>query len=302
MDDAAFLVQLRLLTADRKRGAIQLARQALAILEQSGLENQATSGAELRRQLTNRARSLLASRPSMAVVEQLMERWLAEMASIPPTLDPMELGRQAAQAARELITASQAAALETARQVASHIAPQRTILTHSFSSTLLEVFRQLPERGVSVIVTESRPLNEGREMARLLAELAFPVTLITDAQAGLFTAQCDLVLLGADAVLADGTLINKIGSYPIALAAYAAGRPVVVCCDSFKHSTRLQIELEEMDPAEVEPAPQPGVTRRNIYFDRTPPTLVTAWISERGIAWKPPINGPWQWEDGQFLF
>lgn len=89
--------------------------------------------------------------------------------------------------------------------------------------------------GLSVIVCESRPLCEGVVMAQRLAAAGLQVTAITDAQAGVFVEEADLVLLGADAVTPAG-VVNKVGSKLLALAAKAAGVPVIAVTDSLKVS------------------------------------------------------------------
>jgi translation initiation factor 2B subunit (eIF-2B alpha/beta/delta family) len=115
--------------------------------------------------------------------------------------------------------------------------------------------------GLSVIVCESRPLCEGVAMARRLAAAGIDVTLITDAQAGVFVEQSDVVLLGADAVTPDG-IVNKVGSRLLALAARAAGVPVVAVTECLKVSpgpvsavalpnTSLQEGEEEKEASEV---------------------------------------------------
>ena len=75
---------------------------------------------------------------------------------------------------------------------------EQTIVTHSFSSTILTALQSLPAHDIHVIVTESRPLYEGRRVAARLSERAIPTTVITDAQIGLFVPQADIALLGAD--------------------------------------------------------------------------------------------------------
>jgi translation initiation factor 2B subunit (eIF-2B alpha/beta/delta family) len=72
-------------------------------------------------------------------------------------------------------------------------------------------------------------------MAQRLAAAGLHVTVITDAQAGAFVEEADLVLLGADAVTPAG-VVNKVGSKLLALAAKAAGVPVVAVTDSLKVS------------------------------------------------------------------
>ncbi len=157
-------------------------------------------------------------------------------------------------------------------------------MTHSVSSTVLETCRLLKDRGLRMIVTESRPLEEGRRLVERLSAWNVPTTYITDAQMGLFVARADGVLVGADSLLADGSAINKVGTALLALAARECGVPFYVCCESFKRrdADDPPPELEEMSPAELNAPNWPGVTVRNVYFDITPARLMTAWISEDG--------------------
>ena len=102
-----------------------------------------------------------------------------------------------------------------------------------------------------------------------------------------------MVLIGADSILADGSVINKAGTYVLALVAHDQGVPVYVCAESCKRRP-LQLPepaLEEMDPAELspgEPSLGPHVRVRNIYFDRTPARLISGWIDEHGVR----LNSP----------
>jgi translation initiation factor 2B subunit (eIF-2B alpha/beta/delta family) len=112
------------------------------------------------------------------------------------------------------------------------------------------------------------------------------VTLLTDAEAGLFIPACAAVVVGADSVLADGAVVNKAGTYLLALAARANRPnpvPFVALAETLKIAPTSKPHLEEMDPAEVVSSLElPGVSARNIYFDRTPAALVSALITELG--------------------
>ncbi|MCB1669797.1 MAG: hypothetical protein R3F41_08710 [Gammaproteobacteria bacterium] len=126
-------------------------------------------------------------------------------------------------------------------------------------------------------VTESRSGYEGRQLAAFAADLGIPVTFITDAQIALFVPTADKVVVGADTVLADGSIINKSGTTLMALAAHYYGVPFYVCAESFKQSSDNQLSLEEMQAAELGYR-QPGVKVRNVYFERVPAELITHWI------------------------
>lgn len=144
------------------------------------------------------------------------------------------------------------------------------------------------------MVAESRPLNEGADLARYLAEHGLTVTLITDAQLSLFAEQVDMALCGADTLLSDGAILNKAGTRLMALAMADANRPLVAACESFKTiSARGQRtedgtpSLEEMPKNELGYGKSTPFDIRNIYFEVTPVHLIATWCTEIGIAHTP---------------
>ena len=93
------------------------------------------------------------------------------------------------------------------------------ILTHSFSSMVFEALKKAKkEKNFKVICTESRPKNEGVELAKRLDELGIDTTLIIDAAAPYLVKEVDLILFGADGI-GDFGLVHKIGTFAITLAA-----------------------------------------------------------------------------------
>lgn len=77
----------------------------------------------------------------------------------------------------------------------------------------MAVWEKLKGRNIKIIISESRPLYEGRTVAEKIAKLGLSVTLITDAQIGLFVENADMALVGADSILPNGDLVNKAGTY-----------------------------------------------------------------------------------------
>lgn len=283
MHDTRFQERLRELAEDRTHGASELARRSLEVAAESARHAPANDVRELSHTLHERAAAMAAARPSMAPLQNLLGRWQEALAELPAG-ELESARRKAAEAALRLTEESRSAAMEAATTAAEFIGAGRTVMTHSLSSTVLEVFRRLKDAAVRAIVTESRPLCEGRELAARLSEWAIPTTFITDAEVGLFVERADLALVGADTVLADGSVVNKAGTYLLALAARDRGIPFYVCCESFK---RLKAEtkrpiLEEMDPSELGTPERPHVTVVNVYFDVTPARLVSGWFTEHG--------------------
>jgi methylthioribose-1-phosphate isomerase len=187
----------------------------------------------------------------------------------------------------------------------------RRVLTHCNTGALaapgagtaLGVIAELSRRGEldGVIATESRPLLQGARLTVYeLTRLGIEHELIVDsAAAGLLAAgAADAVVLGCDRVAANGDVANKVGTYSLALAAQAAGIPFIVAGPTstidLACPTGADIVIEERAADEVrsamsQPLTLPGTRCRNPAFDVTPAALITALVTERGVA-RPPTN------------
>ncbi|NVM03456.1 MAG: NUDIX domain-containing protein [Candidatus Helarchaeota archaeon] len=158
-------------------------------------------------------------------------------------------------------------------------------LTHSYSSTVIEVIKKLKDRNIEIYATESRPLFEGRKTAEILSDYV-KVTIITDAKAGYIAKEVDGIIVGADSILQDGSLVNKMGTSLIALAAKEARVPFYTICNTRKFylkSEYSKIEPEEKDSNEVYEIGDRKVSVKNTYFDITPSFYISGIITEKGI-------------------
>ena len=206
----------------------------------------------------------------------------------------------------ETIHASEdAASAAIALLGADLLAGSRRILTHCNTGALacggtgsaLAVAVELAERDdITVLACETRPLLQGARLtiwelrrAGIAHEL-----LVDGAAAGLIRrGEIDAVIVGCDRVAANGDVANKVGTYAHALAARAAGIPFVVAGPTStidaSIATGEEIVIEERDMDEVRHAggallTEAGTPCRNPAFDVTPAELVTALVTERGIA------------------
>ncbi|MCC5886396.1 MAG: hypothetical protein JJT88_08175 [Gammaproteobacteria bacterium] len=285
-DDSSGLRQelLRGVRDNLRDGASHLARVALDALKTYARRAADDDVEALRASLLGFAADLGATRPSMTAIHNLVARWQQGVAEFEGDL--IQLRDYAVQQAQEVRTWADAATDATVRAAVQRIPAGSRVLIHSSSSTVGRILERLADGSFSAVVTEARPGLEGWNVAAALASRGIEVTYITDAQAGIFIEQVDLVLFGADSVLADGALVNKTGSRLIALAAREAGVPVLVAAESFKCTglSAQEVELEEKSGSELRPPPVPGVRARNIYFDVTPVHLVTAYLSNEPIA------------------
>jgi S-methyl-5-thioribose-1-phosphate isomerase len=166
--------------------------------------------------------------------------------------------------------------------------------------TALGVVRSLHEAGrvALVVADETRPLLQGSRITAVeLAEMGVPHRIVVDGAGASIIARglVDAVVVGADRVAANGDVANKIGTYPLALAAARAGIPFVVAAPESTLDADTAdgglIEIEERAADEVlavggtRMAP-PGGAAWNPAFDVTPADLVTAVVTERRV-WRP---------------
>jgi methylthioribose-1-phosphate isomerase len=185
-----------------------------------------------------------------------------------------------------------------------------TILTHCNAGALatagdygtaLGVVRGARDAGkrVAVIADETRPFLQGARLtAWELSKDDIPVTLITDNMAGHVMKQgkVDVVVVGADRIAGNGDTANKIGTYMVAVLARQHDIPFYVAAPistiDMAITSGEQIPIEERDAREVthvgsqQLAPE-GVEVHNPAFDVTPHELITAIITDKGVA-RPP--------------
>ncbi|MBI3647548.1 MAG: S-methyl-5-thioribose-1-phosphate isomerase, partial [Actinobacteria bacterium] len=154
-------------------------------------------------------------------------------------------------------------------------------------------------KGIHVWVDETRPVWQGARLtAWELGRLGVPRTLVADAAAASLMAagRVDLVVVGADRIAADGSVANKIGTYGLAVLAKHHGVPFYVAAPvstiDLGTPGGADIRIEERDPAEVTAPRGRQVAARgtpvlNPAFDVTPPSLVSAIVTERAVLRKP---------------
>jgi len=160
-----------------------------------------------------------------------------------------------------------------------------TILTHCHSEDVVEFLKTAKEKKMKfkVIVTETRPLYQGTITAKELSDSDIPVTYVIDSAAGYFVKDIDLMIFGCDAVRKEG-IVNKIGTYPLAVVAKENKIPVYFVGGTIKFDKRKEIKIEERNPEEIiEKNKLKKCEIRNPVFDITPWKYVTAVISEKGV-------------------
>ncbi|MCE5239084.1 S-methyl-5-thioribose-1-phosphate isomerase [bacterium] len=178
--------------------------------------------------------------------------------------------------------------------------------------TALGVIRAAAEQGkvVRVYADETRPLLQGARLtAWELCRAGIPCTVICDNMSGSLMArgEIDCVVLGADRIAANGDFANKIGTYGVAVLARHHGIPFYVAAPistvDYALASGAGIPIEQRDPTEVAelghfarcPVVPAEASIYNPAFDVTPAELVTAIITEKGVARAPFGESLGQW-------
>jgi ribose 1,5-bisphosphate isomerase len=259
------------LAKDRVLGASRLGRRSIQILTDVAQASEAESANELFSSLLSVALELRKAQPSMATIRNLTGSFLYDVDAARQTANTVEqlketvlsLG-QKEQAVAEL------AAEDASRNTAAILPEEGYVLTHSYSETVRRALELgvKSRRNLTVFVTESSPGLEGKQLAKDLIAIGVPVKLIADSAIGAVISDVDMILVGADSVLADGSVINKIGTKKIAVLAEQEETPFHVTCESTKFST-VDFLGETVDIAEA-------------LFDQTPIEYVSNIVTEFG--------------------
>lgn len=283
----------------RIRGAGLIARSAVQALRIVAEHSTANDVGSFVNELSDFARILLKTRPTAVSLPNGIRYVMHRVTMRLPASSSVEQIRSATlKAADEFIENAESAVHRIGEIGARRIHEGDVILTHCNSSAAISVMKTAWNLGTRfrVYVTETRPRFQGHLTARELSNLGIPVTLILDDAVRYFMQDVDKVLVGADAITANGALVNKIGTSVVALAAHEAKIRVFVAAETYKFSPETMIgelvKIEERDPSEVvsqDILKKIGpINVRNPSFDVTPPEFIDLIITERGII--PPLG------------
>lgn len=272
--------------ADHEHGASYLARLAAqALADACAPSTESDESAEQRLAAVEaHVRQLAEARPSMAAVANTVAAiWSAGLGDDTGTDAEKRLARMH-EAATEIVARWSDAAERILRYARSLLLSP--LFTFSRSGTVEHVLGALAREGGlhSLWVARSFPGDEGLAMAESLASSipSLDVTVIADAACGVFIRNAKAVVVGADTI-GYGGVVNKVGTYPLALVAREKKVPVYVLCETLKITGGHVLQIESMDPREVVPDPKPNLSGHNPYFEVTPYDLISAIITEEGV-------------------
>ncbi|KAM6220700.1 translation initiation factor eIF2B subunit delta [Rhynchocyon petersi] len=174
------------------------------------------------------------------------------------------------------------------------------ILVYGCSSLVSRILQEAWAEGrrFRVVVVDSRPWLEGRHTLRSLVRAGVPASYLLIPAASYALPEVSKVLLGAHALLANGSVMSRVGTAQLALVARAHNVPVLVCCETYKFCERVQTdafvsnELDDPDDLLCNRGERvalanwqnyPSLRLLNLVYDVTPPELVDLVITELGM-------------------
>ncbi|MBP2323879.1 methylthioribose-1-phosphate isomerase [Kibdelosporangium banguiense] len=266
---------------------------ALGVAGALGVALAATNGSDVPKE----AEKLRKARPTAVNLAWGVDRVLAKGS-------PEEMVAEAVHVLEDDIRRNADLGRRGAQWLIDRVGPRVNVHTHCNAGALacvewgtaLGVVRALKERDAlgHVYLDETRPLLQGARLtAWELAQMGVEHTVVVDSAGPTVVARrlADAVVVGADRIAANGDVVNKIGTYPLALAAARAGIPFVVAAPESTIDPHTpdgeSVEIEIRDAAEILHPDSPGASKAlNYAFDVTPADLVTAIVTDERI-----ING-----------
>ncbi len=270
------------------RGAGRIARAGASALSDFAGSYKGDDISEFRRELDAAKEKILGSRPTAVSLWNGVHATLRGVGACETVAEAKDRIIANAEAFNE----SSLKAVKLIGEIgAKRIQDGDVIMTHCNSSAALSVIKTAFRQGkkFKVYATESRPWRQGILTVNELAKEGIDVTLIIDSAVRSVMKNVTKVFVGADTITSHGTLINKVGTSQVALAANEARVQVYVCSETYKFSPMTlfgdMVTIEERDHAEVigNAKLEPGVKIFNPVFDSTPSKYIDAIITELGM-------------------
>jgi translation initiation factor 2B subunit (eIF-2B alpha/beta/delta family) len=265
--------KIRQIEFDRSSGASQLARKALGVLRVFAQTSRNKTCRGFVEDFNKLGRRLFEVRPNMAPVQNLVAQIVYEVDTL-EECDLVVVRKFAVSRIEQLRKESEFAVKKSAELGATIIADSDSLVTCSYSSTVGETLKVAKQQGKSfkVFVAESRTddnkFQYGRILAKFLDSIKIPAEVFPDDEIYSYVPKTKYVLVGADSLLCDGSIINGAPTYKVALKAKECGIPFYSVCETTKANTLSYLgknsELKE-------------------GFELVPSNLITGIITEKEI-------------------
>ncbi len=289
---SSLLPEVRRIISDIKalkiQGATRIAGSGVRCIEVTARKSKAKSRVVFIAELHNLNEKLAGARPTEPALRNAIKSIFLRV-QIYEDFDTIK--RYTVQVCRNYIKELRSMINKIADIGSNQINDGEKILTHCHSEHVIAILRVAKKqgKGFEVYVTETRPRYQGIITAKKLLSSGIKVTYCIDAAVGYIMRDITKVMVGCDAILADGSIVNKVGTFPIAVVANKFGIPVVVAGGTYKFDAQTILgqpePIEHREPSEViGPRVIPKATVINPAFDVTPAEYVHSLVTEKGIT------------------
>ena len=258
---------------DRTSGASQIARNALGVLRFFVQTSKHESCRGFKEDFIEGGRKLFEARPNMAPVQNLVAQITYEVGTTNDD-DVVSVRKFAASQIDRLCKESEAAVKICAELGATIIGGSECLASCSDSSTVCETYRVTKQAGKNfrVYVAESKSddgmFRYGEIMATFLKSIGVPAKVFPDNEIHSYVQEAECVLVGADSVLFDGSVINGTPTCELAVAAEEFGIPFYSVCETSKVNTLSYLGRK---------------VELKAGFDLAPANLITGIVTEKGV-------------------
>jgi ribose 1,5-bisphosphate isomerase len=270
------------------KGARRVAIAAVETLQALAKETKAKSRQEFLSELSEAKETLFASRPTEPFMRNAV-KFVINKVEGNDKEKVSDMVKVVSSSSQEFLSS-----LETAQECVAEIGAKRiqdgmVVFTHCHSSTVTRLLGKAKQDGkiFQVICTETRPVFQGRITAKEILKLGIKTTFIVDSAARSFMKQADAVIIGADALTSEGSVVNKIGTAAIAVLAREARVPFYVASELLKFDAATlwgEYEaIEERSRDEIWKDAPESLVVRNPAFEVTRREFIHGLICEEGI-------------------
>ncbi|XP_065074207.1 translation initiation factor eIF2B subunit alpha [Ochlerotatus camptorhynchus] len=173
-----------------------------------------------------------------------------------------------------------------AKQATSFISDGCRILTHARSRTVRDtlILAAKMNKRFHVFVTQSFPDKEGEQMQKELEAEGIDCTMILDSAVGYVMETVDMVFVGAEGVVESGGIINRVGTFTMAMCAREMKKPVYVLVESFKFSRLYPLNQRDLpNDYKYSKSSLSDISKAHPLVDYTPPVYITLLFTDLGI-------------------
>ncbi len=268
------------------QGATNVRKKSVKALVLASEESKANNEREFRKEFLKNARSLFYARPTEPELRTALR--IIKKSISKEGLSISQMKSKIIETSENYENDRQKSLRRIADFGAELIEPHSTIITHCHSSSVVDTLIKAKKKIDKVYCCEARPLYQGRLTVSDLTKAGINATLIVDSAASTVLKECDYFFTGADAILADGDVINKIGTNMVSTVAKRYETLHYVCASTHKFEPASFFgkaePIEQRDIDEVWDKKSRGKVKiLNPAFDRTDSKYIEGIITELGV-------------------